>query len=377
MARVFKRGNMWGIDFTAHGKRIREIVAPNKAMAEIALKKKLVMIVENKFLDIKNQPKIRLNELADKYIEFYLKPNRPTWWKSEKHNIRHLLEFFGNIYLREITPMKIEEFRQDRLKQVSRCRVNKNPAVQLKYISKASVNKNVGCLRAMLNKAIEWGFLVGKNPAAGIKFYKVDNKRLRFLEKEDIKRLLGFCQGHLKDLVEFAINTGMRKGEIFNLKWHDVDYASGMIHILITKNGEKREIPMNESIKNILFRVKKHPDSPYVFASHTGKAFIDVKKSFNNALAKAGIKDFRWHDLRHTAASHLVMGGVDLNTVREILGHKSLALTLRYAHLSCDHKKRALKALDGLCGTNVAQPQYMAVEHSTIPSVFETSPSGL
>lgn len=352
---------MWGIDYTAHGKRIREIVAPNKALAEIALKKKLVLIAENKFLDIKKQPKVRLSELVDKYTELYLKPNRPTWWKSEKHNIRHLLNFFGNRYLHEINPINIEEFRLERSKHVSR----------------ASVNKNVACLRAMLNKAIEWGLWAGKNPAAGIKFYKLDNRRLRFLEKEEIPRLLNSCSGHTKDIIEFAINTGMRKGEIFNLKWHDLDYAGGMIHVLITKNGEKREIPMNEAIRNILFRVKKNPGSPFVFASHTGTAFVDVKKSFYNALAKAGIKDFRFHDLRHTFASHLVMNGVDLLTVKELLGHKKIEMTLRYSHLSCDHKRRAVKALDGINGTILAQAPPEAAENPVIPSTFEEITSGL
>lgn len=349
MARVFQRGENWGIDYMTDGIRYREIVGPNKAIALKALQKKLVLIAENRYLDVKRQPKIKFQELVDKYIELYLKPNRPTWWKSEKHNLRHLSDFFGNKLVHEITTLDIERFRQERLA----------------VVSKSSVNKNVGCLRAMLNKAIEWNLLNGKNPAAGIKFYKLDNRRLRYLEKEEIPRLLNNCQGHLRDIVEFAINTGMRKSEIFYLKWHDIDFNNGLIHLLKTKNGEKREIPINETVKNILFRVKKDPNSPFVFSSFNGKPFNDIKKSFYTALRKSQIENFRFHDLRHTFASQLVMSGVDLYTVKELMGHKKIEMTLRYAHLSCNHKKQAVKALDGLNGTKLAhQPPVPEEIHS-------------
>ncbi len=329
---------MWGIDYKANGIRKREIVGPNKAIAQIALKKKQVLIAENKFLDIKRLPRMKFTELADKYIELYLKPNRPNWHKAEDHNIRHLKSFFGDRYITDITAIDVERFRLERLK----------------CVGKNSVNKNTACLRAMFNKSIEWKLFEGRNPVSGIKFYKLDNKRLRFLEKEEIGRLLSHCEGHLRDIVEFAINTGMRRGEIFNLKWHDVDWTNGIIHILKTKNSEKRELPVNETVRNILIRVKRDPNSPYVFMSFDGKPFVDIKKSFHTALVKAGIENFRFHDLRHTFASQLVMAGVDLLTVKELLGHKKIEMTLRYSHLSCDHKKRAVKALDGLNGTNLA-----------------------
>lgn len=337
MARIFQRGNNWGIDYSVNGVRKREIVGANKAMALKALQKKQVLIAENRYLDVKRLPKLKLKDLTEKYIDLYLKPNRPSWGNSEKHNIRHLKNYMGEKYLHEITPIDVEKFRLERLKFVSKC----------------SINKNVGCLRAMFNKAIEWKLFEGVNPVKGIRFYKLDNRRLRFLEKEGIQRLLGHCEGHLKDIVEFAINTGMRKGEIFNLKWHDIDWNNGLIYLLQTKNHEKREIPFNESVRNILIRVRKNPESPYVFNSVNGKPFVDIKKSYYTALSKAGIKNLRFHDLRHTFASQLVMAGVDLVTVKELLGHKRIEMTLRYSHLSCDHKKRAVKVLENLNGAKL------------------------
>lgn len=102
---------------------------------------------------------------------------------------------------------------------------------------------------------------------------------------------------------------------------------------------------MNEAVKKAIISVRKHPESPYIFAGGDGEPF-NFRKSFETALRKSGIKDFRFHDCRHTFASHLVMSGVDLNTVRELLGHKEPTMTLRYSHLSLDHKSRAVAILD-------------------------------
>lgn len=336
MARIFKRGKSWGIDYSVNGVRKREIVGSNKAMAEVVLKKKEVLIAENKHLDIRRTSNLTFRELSEKYIELYLKPNRPNWHTPESFAIKSLNETFGNKRLAEITPMDIEQFRLNRLQSVG----------------KSTVNKNVAILRAMFNKAIEWKLFEGKNPVSGIKFYKLENKRLRYLEKEEINRLINSCEGYLKDIVEFAINTGMRRGEIFGLKWRDIDWKNGIIYLLRTKNGEKREVPVNGTVRNILIRVKRNPDSAYIFTSFDGKPFVDIKKSFHTALLRANIQDFRFHDLRHTFASQLAMGGVDLLTIKELLGHKNIEMTLRYSHLSCDHKKRAVKVLDSINGIN-------------------------
>lgn len=174
---------------------------------------------------------------------------------------------------------------------------------------------------------------------------KENNKRVRYLEKEEISRLLANCSKHLKPIVVLALNTGMRKGEILNLKWQDIDYRRGIIHLLDTKNREKREIPLNEMAKTALIRTSKHPNSPYVFCNKNGKPFGEIRKSFFTALKKSDIINFKFHDLRHTFASHLVMSGIDLNTVRELLGHKSLKMTLRYAHLSPHYKRQAVDVL--------------------------------
>ena len=137
----------------------------------------------------------------------------------------------------------------------------------------------------------------------------------------------------------------MRKGEILRCKWHEIDFNRDIINLYNTKNNETRRLPLNAIAKRTLIAVPKHPDSAYIFCNKKGEPYGDIKKSFLTAIKNSAIIDFRFHDLRHTFASQLVMAGVDLNTVRELLGHKSLAMTLRYAHLSPDHKKRAVDVL--------------------------------
>jgi integrase len=137
----------------------------------------------------------------------------------------------------------------------------------------------------------------------------------------------------------------MRRGEILGLKWADVDLKRAVLTLHDTKNGEKREVYINEQVKTALIRMPRNAESPYVFCGSNGKPYHDIRKSFWTALRKSGIKEFHFHDLRHTFASQLVMAGIDLNTVRELLGHKDIRMTLRYSHLSSSHKKHAVDVL--------------------------------
>ena len=143
------------------------------------------------------------------------------------------------------------------------------------------------------------------------------------------------------------LHSEMRRGEILNLKWEQVDVKHGFILLEITKNGERREIPIDNTLTMMFNSMPWGLESVYVFTDpRTGEPYKSVQTSFETALKRAEIRDFRFHDLRHTFASHLVMAGVDLTSIRELLGHKSLAMTIRYAHLAPGHKRRAINMLD-------------------------------
>ncbi len=146
-----------------------------------------------------------------------------------------------------------------------------------------------------------------------------------------------------------ALHTGMRLSEILKLKWEQADLRHGFILLEITKNGERREIPIDNTLEEMFNSMPRGLESVYVFTDpKTGEPYKYIKRSFATALKKAGINDFRFHDLRHTFASHLVMAGVGLISVKELLGHKSLSMTMRYSHLSPSHKRKAVNILDSV-----------------------------
>jgi integrase len=146
-----------------------------------------------------------------------------------------------------------------------------------------------------------------------------------------------------------AIHTGMRRGEQFKLQWTNVNFHTGVLTIPRSKHGEARHIPMNEQVIEVLRNLPSRLKSPYVFLSRAGKTPLNannfITRVWNPLLQEAGIEDFHWHDCRHTFASRPIMAGVDLRTVQELLGHKTITMTLRYAHLSPTHQREAVQRL--------------------------------
>jgi integrase len=234
----------------------------------------------------------------------------------------------------EITPLDIEKFKTARSKQVS----------------PASVNRELACFKHMFTKAIEWNMAVD-NPVKKVRMFRENPGRIRYLTKPEAQQLLNECAEHLRPIVILALYTGMRLGEILNLKWENIDIRQKSIYIQTTKSGYSRDIPMAEPVYFALGRVPKI--SEYVFCKKDGTRIQDIRTAFNNAIKRAQIEDFRFHDLRHTFASHLVMNGADLMTVKELLGHRTISMTLRYAHLSPEHKRKAVESLGYLDGHNL------------------------
>ena len=332
-----KKGIIYYIVYSYNGRRKTEHIGKDKKLAEAVLHKRLTEIAENRFLDIRKERKIKFEDFADEYLQLHSELKRS--YNTDKKIVSLLKNFFGGKYLYEITSLDVERFKSVRARQaVKRAKAKKT-------ISPATVNRALAVLKSIFNKAILWG-KIERNPCKGVEMFKENNQRLRFLEKEEIDKLLSNCCEHLRPIVIVALHSGMRKGEILKLKWRDIDIKRNIIHLLDTKNGEKREVPMNRLAQKTIIGVLKHPDSQYIFCDKDGKPYGDIKKSFFTAINNSGIVDFHFHDLRHTFASQLVMSGVDLNTVRELLGHKSLEMTLRYSHLSPDHKKRAVDVLE-------------------------------
>lgn len=234
---------------------------------------------------------------------------------------------FGDLPLRQINTRLIEQFQSNQIK------LGKKPA---------TVNRYTATIKHLYGKTLDWDMIeeyVWKK-VRKIKLLEENNKRLRFLSIEECQKFVDCCTPRLKPIVIMALNTGMRKGEIMN---HD------LILLKDTKNGERREININNTLKNVLLALSRRMDGGYVFYDpYTNSPYKRVEHSFKTALKKADIRDFHFHDLRHTLASHPVMSGVDITTVKELLGHKSLSMTLRHVNLAQSHKAKAVDVLDGV-----------------------------
>jgi integrase len=174
--------------------------------------------------------------------------------------------------------------------------------------------------------------------------------RVRFLSDDERQRLLKACQAstsqHLYHVVVLALSTGARKMELLSLTWRNVDLKRGTIALQDTKNGERRTLPLTGLALTMMHQQVQQGDSLLVFPSPDGTKPLDIRTAWKTAIRRAGIEDFRFHDLRHSAASYLAMSGASLVEIAEILGHKTLQMTKRYAHLSESHTRNVVARMN-------------------------------
>lgn len=282
--------------------------------------------------------------------------------KAGASDVAALKAQFGHLMslpIASITKSHFDDFKAKRLKQGT------HPA---------TVNRDLDRLKAALSKAEAWG-LLEHNPLRGVKrITRGIENRVRYLSREEeialrgaldareaearirrqsgdewraargleLKGALPAYSDHLKPMTLLALNTGMRRGELTQLTWADIDLQGKRVTIRAgyAKSGTARHLPLNAEATAVMKTYRKqHALKGPLFA------VTSVSTSWRSLMAAAKIADFRFHDLRHTFASHLVMGGVDLNTVRELMGHSDLKMTLRYAHLAPEHKAAAVETL--------------------------------
>lgn len=233
----------------------------------------------------------------------------------------------------EIRRKDILNFREGLLREKNNTRVNRIMA----YISSA------------FSFAVQEELLEA-SPMVNMSKLKEPRGRTRFLSDEERERLLEASAKHeiLNMVVNIALATGARRGEILNLTWSTVDFVRGLVIIEDSKNGERRTIPLFGKCLDLLrgwWKKSGQPKKGFIFAG-SGQGPFDIRKSWAKAIKKAGLSDFRFHDLRHTCASYLAMSGVSIGVIAEILGHKTLQMTKRYSHLDQEHKKSVLEELE-------------------------------
>jgi integrase len=254
----------------------------------------------------------------------------------------HLKDCFADKRLSQITPLDLEQLKSDLLK---------------KGLSPATVKHVLVLFRQIVNKAIGWNLWFGENPIKKVDLPKLNNRRERYLKQDEAALVLNEMKGASQQLYEIGLMslcTGMRAGEIFALKWGHCDFETGILHIADPKGGESRKTYMTGAIRTMLEAKDKGAPGDLVFKARGGDQIHKISRAFERAIIRLklndGIDDRRqrvcFHTLRHTFASWLAIEGTPILTIKELLGHKSLAMTERYAHLSPDHKRAAASGID-------------------------------
>jgi integrase len=294
---------------------------------------------EGRYFKTAESKKKTIAMMIDKYISEEL-PKKPKnahnvetqllWWKDK----------IGYLLLADIAPNLIGEYREELLNGLTPRGTVRAPATVVRYLS---------ALSHVFTVAVkEWGWLED-NPLRKVTKPKQPRGIVRFLDLEERTRLLEQCKAskssYLYPVVVLALSTGMRQGELMNLRWQDIDFQGEKITLYETKNGEIRVVPLVGLASKLLHELaaNRSPEVSLVFPSKKNSNVpIDLRTPWEMALKKAAVTNFRFHDLRHSCASYMRMNKASLADIADLLGHKDLQMTKRYAHLSEDYKKNAV-----------------------------------
>jgi len=340
-----KSGVWWICYFDQYRKRHREKVGPrSRALEEYEKRKTEVRLWKFRPEDVKG--KHQACTVADIIRDFKASAEsrklksvddikqRLAWWETR----------LGSRDARSIVKKDIEDCRLE----LSNSRFASNGQKPKEGgRSVATVNRYLATLKSVFLLAIENDKLE-KNPFKKVKLLKEENERIRILTEEEEARLFAAIPTDYHALVTVALHTGMRKGELLALKWRDVDFKKGLVTVRKSKSGKARHIGMTDLVVEALQRLPRMLHNPFVFPGE--KPGQPMKNGIKHSdwvkyLQAAGIENLHWHDLRHTFASWLVMEGVDLYKVKQLLGHESIEMTQRYAHLAPESVQREVDVL--------------------------------
>ncbi len=288
-------------------------------------------IVEGRHFTTTEAKRHTLADLIDRYLQdvlphksassIYMQTLQLQWWKGQ----------LGSHLLADLTPALLAAYRDTLSRGADKPRAN------------STVNRYLAALSHVFTVAVrEWGWL-DESPMQKVRKPKEPRGRVRFLSDDERERLLDACKAsrnpYLSTVVVLALSTGARRGELLSLTWQHVDFQRDTILLDETKNDQRRALPLTGYALELMLQHARNrrSDTDLVFPRRDGAKPVRIREAWDNAVKRARIEDFTFHDLRHSAASYLAMNGATLAEISEVLGHKTLSMVKRYAHLSEAH----------------------------------------
>jgi len=273
---------------------------------------------------------LSISQIITEYLSNIYKGTRPN---TESRRLQYWIDKIGHKKVSEVSKFDVM------------VAFNQLP----QKLSNATKNRYKSAISSVFSYAVRT-YDLSVNPVSFIQSLRENNERVRYLSKSEKDRLLNECQNSswnkLYLIVLMAITTGARKGELERLKWSDIDFDRGLAYVHQTKNGEPRVLPLTKQVLNELGRVGRDAELIFNSSIKPTKAY-EFRKEWIKALNRAEIDDFRFHDLRHTCASYLAQNGASLLEIADVLGHKQIQMSKRYAHLCVSHKQKLIEKYFG------------------------------
>jgi integrase len=363
---VFIRNGAYWTEFYANGQRKRKRIGSplSTEMKKVALNayaKRRAEVAEGRFIERKHEPTGTFDDLAEAYLA-WIRPDdakgiparKRSWRSDDVYAIGKLRPYFSGQRLRDITPAMVSQYQAHRLASLSRFG---------RPVKPSTVNRELAILRTMFNVA-QRGVLILKggvpehNPVASrVAFTKEYNERDVVLSPEELDRLLAVAPKWLQPIMIVAYDSGMRRGEIAQLRWSMIDMKARVIKLASTdtKTDEKRLVPLTDRLIQMLHTTPRHV-SGYVFVTRNGRPYHPTKISaaFKKACGKAGLRDVAFHDCRHSFCTNMRRAGVDTLTTMAISGHKSIEVFKRYNTISPQNLQKAIRQLGTYMDTDTS-----------------------
>ncbi|HAH06681.1 MAG TPA: hypothetical protein DCM05_09175 [Elusimicrobia bacterium] len=323
MGNIRLRNKIWWIDYRHDGRRIRESVGPSKSLAQKVLAKRETEIAEGRFFPQKRSSlPMTFSQMAEKWWQLHGKHLQS---RSTRYLVDKLLSVLGDKRLHEIQVDDLQRYYNLRCEDSS----------------PSTANKYLALISEIYSAGERWNDFNGRNPTRGVRKQRCENPPERFLTESEVRALLSACHSRIFPIVACALMTGMRRGEILGMRWEHIDLERNLIYILRSKSGKRREIPLAPKLKDLLLSL-----GPCLTGPVFSVPVITLRRYFKRALKASGIAVCRFHDLRHTFASHFLMRTGNFPTLQRVLGHASPRMTQRYAHLAQDYMQNEMLRFD-------------------------------